>query len=285
MSSSSTVDILILGAGWTATFLIPLCVETNVNWAATTRSGSTDPYATIPFNFDQDDESEEKLDEQCKKLPDAKTVLVTFPLTTKGAVGRLVQGYRKARKDGRGGQELWVQLGTTSIWDNPPNAPKPTSTSWYDRHSTFTKTPRVVLEEELLALPETKSSVLCLSGLWGGTRDPKNYVGRVAPTKEALKAKGGIHLIHGQDVARAILAVHLNPSKTVGQRWLLTDGRVYDWWDIASAWSEEKAQWVRELMHDESVRALPRDISTLGRALDSRDFWDTFELVPVKARV
>ncbi|KAK0500083.1 hypothetical protein EDD18DRAFT_1307608 [Armillaria luteobubalina] len=285
MSSSSPVDILILGAGWTATFLIPLCVETNVNWAATTRSGSTDPYTTIPFDFDQDDESEEKLDEQCKKLPDAKTVLVTFPLTTKGAVGRLVQGYRKARKVGRGGQELWVQLGTTSIWDNPPNAPKPTSTNWYDRHSSFTKTPRVALEEELLTLPETKSSVLCLSGLWGGTRDPKNYVGRVAPTKEALKAKDGLHLIHGQDVARAILAVHLNPSKTVGQRWLLTDGRVYDWWDIASAWSEEKAQWVRELMHDESVRALPRDISTLGRALDSRDFWDTFELVPVKARV
>lgn len=119
MSSSSPVDILILGAGWTATFLIPLCVEKNIKWAATTRGGSTDPYTTIPFNFDQDDESEEKLDKQCKQLPDAKTVLVTFPLTTKGAVGRLVQGYRKSRKDGRGGQELWVQLGTTSIWDNP----------------------------------------------------------------------------------------------------------------------------------------------------------------------
>lgn len=106
---------------------------------------------------------------------------------------------------------------------------------------------------------------------------------RISPLSRQLQ--DGLHLIHGQDVARAILAVHLNPSKTVGQRWLLSDGRVYDWWDIASAWSEEKAQWVRELMRDESVRALPREISTLGRALDSRDFWDTFELVPVKARV
>lgn len=109
------------------------------------------------------------------------------------------------------------------------------------------------------------------------------------------RIQGSIHLVHGIDVARAILAVHANFSKAQGQRWLLTDGRVYDWWDLASAWGsppkspvtepEEKgaqAQWVQELMMESNTRALPRDIGVLGRALDSREFWSTFSLSPLK---
>lgn len=34
-----TVDVLILGAGWTSTFLVPLLVESGVKWCATTRDG------------------------------------------------------------------------------------------------------------------------------------------------------------------------------------------------------------------------------------------------------
>lgn len=119
-------------------------------------------------------------------------------------------------------------------------------------------------------------------------------------------------MIHGVDVSRAILAVHANFSKASGQRWILTDGRVYDWWDLASAWgsnpnpgvsaqglentlaedingSDEgrgaQPRWVRELMHEQGVRALPRNIEHLGRALDSRDFWFEFGLSPLKARL
>lgn len=54
----------------------------------------------------------------------------------------------------------------------------------------------------------------------------RNYVSRVAPTKEALKDKGSIHMVHGIDVARAIIA--LSKDFTDGERWALTDGRVYD---------------------------------------------------------
>lgn len=126
--------------------------------------------------------------------------------------------------------------------------------------------------------------------------------------------QGSVHFIHGIDVARAILAVHYNFSHAVGQRWLLTDARVYDWWDLASAWgtntntssrAERKEneisstdaaihncetqmagpqrEWVKELMIEQGIRALPRDINALGRALDSRDFWESFGLFPVKA--
>ena len=120
-------------------------------------------------------------------------------------------------------------------------------------------------------------------------------------------------MIHGHDVSRAILAVHSNPSKASGQRWLLTDGRIYDWWDLASAWGSAppppapvppqspraleqpghdddgtrgpQPRWIRELMFETGVRALPRNIDVLGRALDSREFWEVFGLSPERARL
>jgi hypothetical protein len=121
--------------------------------------------------------------------------------------------------------------------------------------------------------------------------------------------QGSLHMIHGLDVSRAILAIHVDFSKACGERWILTDGRVYDWWDLASAWGsspstgassvqhldnqsgsdeEERgaqARWVRELMQEQDVRALPRNVEHLGRVLDSRDFWFQFGLSPVEARL
>lgn len=107
--------------------------------------------------------------------------------------------------------------------------------------------------------------------------------------------QGSLHLIHGIDVARAILAIHSNFDKASGQRWLLTDCRIYDWWDLASAWGADMSGgaegqyqrgpqpvWVRELMREEGIRVLPRGVKSLGRALDSRDFWHEFGLSPAK---
>lgn len=105
-------------------------------------------------------------------------------------------------------------------------------------------------------------------------------------------------MIHGLDVARAIVAVLDRFSLAAGQRWILTDQRVYDWWDLASAWGQSsvenrdtevtigpQAQWVNELMLESNTRALPRPPIELGRALDSREFWTTFGLSPVRARM
>lgn len=117
-------------------------------------------------------------------------------------------------------------------------------------------------------------------------------------------------MIHGEDVSRAILAVHYKFHLAIGQRWLLTDGRVYDWWDLASAWGDVESKpkpgneqvvgerekpedhekgpqprWARELMNEGGIRALPRSVERIGRGLDSREFWTTFELQPIKARL
>ena len=62
--------------------------------------------------------------------------------------------------------------------------------------------------------------MLNLSGLWGGARQPKHWLDRVAATKKQLKEKKSLHMIHGLDVVRAILAVHRDFPKAVGQRFV-----------------------------------------------------------------
>lgn len=272
--TSKSVEILILGAGWTSSFLMPLCQEKGVTCAGTTRDGRD---GTITFAYDP-----ENIDrEQYKRLPDAK--------------------------HGKGLEPQFIQLGTTSIWDGhrkakgaPPEPPKIHENKWYDRKSPFNPTPRSGQEDALLSLsPTHKTTVLHLAGLWGGARTPKNWTGKVAPTRDALRLKASLHLLHGIDLARSILAVHYDFEKANGQRWMLTDGRIYDWWNLASSWgapnppdnkdTEEEdgergpyARWVRELMEETGLKALPRNADTLGRALDSQEFWRTFRLSPVR---
>ncbi|KAJ3570854.1 hypothetical protein NP233_g4133 [Leucocoprinus birnbaumii] len=167
------------------------------------------------------------------------------------------------------------------------------SDPWRDRHSEHNKDARAICEDELLALsPEIPTTVLNLAGLWGGQRS------------------GGVHFIHGTDVAQAIVAVHdsFSLADSSGQRWIVTDGRVYDWWDLVYAWGNRvttksenelsltsirhrgdgnltvgpRPEWVTELMLEHDVRALPRGADLLRRALDSREFWRVFGMVPMK---
>ncbi len=117
MTASSPIDILIFGAGWTSTFLIPLLTTHNLTYAATSRLSRPKP-DTIPFEYDQHDSSPDE--SQFANLPDARTVLVTFPITVKGATERLVRLYEKTRvnrKAEEGERTRWIQLGTTSVWD------------------------------------------------------------------------------------------------------------------------------------------------------------------------
>lgn len=108
---TNKVDILILGAGWTATFLIPLCQQRDVTFAATSRTGRD---STIQFSFDPESDNIEPY----RSLPNASTVLITFPIEKEGASERLVKLYSGSR-DGDSGIRLsprFVQLGTTSMW-------------------------------------------------------------------------------------------------------------------------------------------------------------------------
>ncbi|MCJ1263017.1 hypothetical protein MMC22_002887 [Lobaria immixta] len=272
------VSVLILGAGWTSQFLIPQLKNSSITFAATTRDGRE---STIPFTFDPSSRDIKPY----ALLPSATTVLVTFPLTGEGQSKQITSVYRKVH----GHTNNWIQLGSTGIF---------TASHWNDHNSSYNKeSPRAIAEDELL---ELGGCVLNLAGLYGGERTPKNWVTRVAKTKEEVKGKKALHLIHGEDVGQAIIAVHENFSKA--KRWLLTDLRVYDWWDLLQDWGAdvknavveaegEKAaqelhysEWVGELMVEGNVRSLPRSAEDLGRVLDSVAFWKAMGSWPCKGR-
>ncbi|EME49818.1 hypothetical protein DOTSEDRAFT_68571 [Dothistroma septosporum NZE10] len=282
------LDVLILGAGWTATFLIPLLRSRKLTFAATTRDGrKVAGVDTIEWSFDPNADSTSTEKSQFARLPLAKHVLITFPLTGDGQSKTLAYGYEKAQSK----KEIhFIQLGSTGIWQIPQ------SSVWVNRKSPYdTSNKRAIAEDELKGLG---GCVLNLAGLWGGERDSRKWVDRVAKTKEDVRTKKSVHLIHGVDVARAILAIIGDWKSSRGQRYMLTDGFVYDWWSLFAGWAEgvdededpsrepsKQAQWVYELMSEGKVLALPRSMEALGRCYDSREFWETFKLAPLKARI
>ena len=67
--------------------------------------------------------------------------------------------------------------------------------------------------------------------------------------------------------------------------------RVYDWWELVFSCAppgqngecditEDPRLWVKHLMGERDIRALPRPIEQLGRALDSREFWEVSGIEP-----
>ncbi|GAB7345627.1 hypothetical protein MBLNU457_3923t1 [Dothideomycetes sp. NU457] len=269
------VDLLILGAGWTSTFLIPLLERRNITHAATSTTGRD---GTIKFTYDPSSPPS-----SFSVLPAAKHILITFPLTGPSQSSQVISNYKSTHPHIDAG---FIQLGSTGIFQIEGQD------TWVTRRSRYNKSnARAVAEDELLGLG---GCVLNLSGLWGGPRQPKNWVSRVAKTKDDVKGKKSLHMVHGEDVARAVVAVCAKWERARGQRWMLTDGFVYDWWALFAGWADvdeeeglpsEQARWVWECMREEEVRALPRPMEALGRCYDSREFWETFGLVPLKARI
>lgn len=270
-----------------------------LTYAYTTRSGRE---GSIAWTFDPDTDD----DEPYKVLPAAKNVLVTFPLKGVGQSRRLVRGYERTHDgsengngNGNGNVEgkvgnktRWIQLGSTGIfkaegWND--------SSSPYDGNDPYTPgggNQRAVAEDELLSLCGSDAVVMDLAGLYDGeTRRPREWVGRVMGSKEDVKKKGALHLVHGGDVARGIVGILLlgreAGERVGGRRWIVTDLRVYDWWDLAMSWAEEGQyrRWVVELMREEGVRALPREKGELGRVLDGRAFWEAIGSWPGEGRV
>lgn len=164
------------------------------------------------------------------------------------------------------------------------------------------------VEDALLALQSSQRNctVLNLAGLYGHTRQPINFLRRAVQSVGALEAKGSLHLIHGQDVARAIAAsLH---AKVWGKRWILTDTKTYDWWLLARTLTESRGTdeeherytaWARQVSDKHGVTSLPRPpigpgtapppvgskerLRILCRVLDSSAFWTTVGLEPAAA--
>lgn len=103
----SSVYFLILGAGWTSTFLIPLLKEQKIEYAATSRSGHDN---TLKFTFDPQSSDSQPF----RALPNAHTVLITFPIYGTGGSKRLLELYKDTHPDAKA---HFIQLGSTGIYD------------------------------------------------------------------------------------------------------------------------------------------------------------------------
>ncbi|KIW30088.1 uncharacterized protein PV07_05863 [Cladophialophora immunda] len=323
--SAGKVTLLVLGAGWVWQFLEPFLQKSNITYAATTTNGHG---GTIPFKFDLESDDLEKA---FKRLPRADYVLVTFPLKGKGPSKKLVGMYAETHRQhhaahsgsattaGQGDERSdeveattatrtkWIQLGSTGIWTSP---------GFVDSNSPIDPSnERGIAEDELISLG---GCVLNLAGLYGAQRQPGNWIARVAKTKEQLREKGALHLIHGVDVAGGVIGVinadRMAPGETVdteqfrtrhlfGRRWIVADCVSYDWWGVVWDFNGDSSEdshideedpeqlakldertkyrrWVMELMQDSGVRALPRPPEALGRKLDAREFWNAIGILP-----
>lgn len=205
------VDVLILGAGWSSTFLIPLLEKESISYASTTTTGRGD---TIKFKFEYGSDNRE----QYQALPTATTVLITFPLKGEHESSYMYKAYTETHKP-PSSRYQFIQLGSSGIFTVPGQD------VWVTRHSKYDKSnARAIAEDELLRLG---GCVLNLSGLWGGSRHPKTWVDRVAPTKDKLKEKNSLHLVHGHDVARSVIAVHRKFHLATGQRFVWMNSLVH----------------------------------------------------------
>lgn len=279
--ATEVVDVLILGAGWTSQFLVPLFESQYITYALSTPQGTINKFCTgkyddskiVAFYLRPDDPDESEY----ATLPTATTVIVTFPLKDKGPAKKLVETYNRVHAGSIHTQ--WILLGSSGVYEGKGT---------HDRNSPIKSTPRSIAEEEML---EMGGVVLNLAGLWGSERLPQAWPKRAVTSKQQLKEKGSLHLIHGKDVARACLAVHRKFYP--GERYLITDTRCYDWWNLISQWipaleTDNRAaggtlhynEWLTELLQEENVKTLPRPPQRLGRVLDSDEFWKAMGIEP-----
>ncbi|KAF8759556.1 Epoxide hydrolase N terminus [Rhizoctonia solani] len=255
--TTSAVDILILGAGWLSHFLFPILYESNLTYAATSRTGLTPD--TIKWS----------LGDTSKVLPKASTVVVMFPVENWDALSGSLRNIKAVT----GTIDTDSDSVVTRHTPLPSNAPT-----------------RSLVEEQFLKAYPTTGAVLNLVGLHGrppasgdnphsSPRLVPNFLKRIGPSKNALKQKASVHFVHGYDAALAVVLVHKQTRGMVG-RWIVSDCLVRDWWAIAlemGGYQEKK--WVIELMKEEQVAILPRQ-KGLGRMLDGSDFWEATGSVP-----
>lgn len=212
--SSAAVSILLLGSGWTSQFVLPTLKAASISFAYTRRAPTSNDAGAIPFDAAREGRQTAAT---FQALPQAQMVVIVFPLTSAQFIQDIVTTYEEVKQC----QPAWLALGSTSAWSKGVS----TSTTPVSPSNA-----RAVSEDGLLSMHTSNRStaVLNLSGLYGGTRNPANFAKRVGETVEKLEEKTSLHLVHGKDVAQAIMSMWeaLQDSRrrdaVWGRRWIVT---------------------------------------------------------------
>ena len=251
-------DLLILGLGWTGQYVYNDCIKNDIQVKATTTTGRDN---TIKFAF-----TTETTIEEIEQLPRAQSIIITFKITETSSIEKLVSGLSLGQDE----MPKMILLGSTRPWN-------PIDGNWCDiNHPTPDE--RFIVEQQFLTMG---GCVLNLAGLFGGLRQPKNWISRVASSKEQLGLKKSLHLIHGRDISRLVLAVF---KKFVNQRFLVTDMRIYDWLEIVLLFgNNEQKGWGLEIIKEDGIRSVPREHQLLERCIDGTQIWNHFDLLPLES--
>ncbi|KAJ1856820.1 hypothetical protein GGH12_002766 [Coemansia sp. RSA 1822] len=264
------VKVLILGHGFVGEYLAELLAKNCVSYAATTRNGRN---ATIKWQFSSTDTAD------FSALPAASFVVVMFPVNGSTDVDHLCRGYTTYHQALHPNykQPRWIFLGSTRAFTQIPSTKfTPPDTNGGPR-----------MDAETHAIDKYNACVLNLVGLWGGARCPRGWARFY--TKDRLRSRlndRSLHLVHGADVARAILEVVRDG--TINGRWLVSDQRVYDMLQIVVCDGRVRGL-LSELLEDKDVQAILRatrveDVELgpkyVTRRIDSSHFWDRAGIQP-----
>lgn len=85
--------------------------EKKISYASTTRDGRD---GSLKFAFDPKDEVPS---DDFRKLPNAKAIVIIFPIYDSGGSKKLVDWYRQSHPSLQADEIRWIQLGSTGIWD------------------------------------------------------------------------------------------------------------------------------------------------------------------------
>ncbi|KAJ2570520.1 hypothetical protein GGH19_005108 [Coemansia sp. RSA 1807] len=265
------VQVLILGHGFVGQYLTELLSTNSVSYAATTTTGRD---ATIKWQFSG-------TDTDFSALPAAPFVVVMFPVNGATDADHLCHGYTTHHQTicPDYTPPRWILLGSTRAFTQTPSTK-------YTPPDTTLGGPR--MDAEVRAIEKYTACVLNLVGLWGGARCPRDWARFY--TKDRLRTRlndRSLHLVHGADVARAILAVVRD--RTINGRWLVSDQRVYDMLQIVlcddrvrgllSELLEEKD--VQALLHATRVEDVELGTMCVTRRVDSSHFWDRAAIQPL----
>ncbi|KAJ1916985.1 hypothetical protein H4219_003456 [Mycoemilia scoparia] len=280
------IELLILGQGFIGKYVSEYCSQKGTSFESTTRDGRDN---TVKWALPENDQKELCVDE----LPIATSILITFPVKDPVLLDHFVSEYTKhcsvqdpQEQQQQQQQEIqWIYLGSTRGFTQIPSNHKTIP----DKKADLQR-----LQSEEMLMTKHNGCVLNLAGLWGGQREPKNWAQRFK-TADSIRRRISnrtLHLVHGQDVAQAIVD-HLIPSFTPNKRWLLSDGRVYDMLEvIVKCGSQDILANLQNVLYEEKDLALCHlgttkieDIkfgpeASLVRRIDPDDFFVNFGFKP-----
>ncbi|KAJ2784875.1 hypothetical protein GGI15_002128 [Coemansia interrupta] len=273
------IDVLILGRGFVGKYLEELLHTQDISFRSTTTDGRD---GTIKWRL-PDHQTHADDGNSFAVLPAADTVLVTFPLQGEAPAMYLIHGYLDyhATTLNTSIKPRWIYLGSTRPFKEIPS-------TRFTKPNISAGGPRTEAEE--LIIKTFNGCVLNLAGLWGGERIPEGW-SRFYKDKEKLRSRlndRSLHLIHGADVARSILAV-IRKRDLPGGRWLISDKHTYDMLQIlirdprVRGFLEELIQddeSVRKLLGTDKIDEIKMGESQVTLRIDSSHFWSGFDIEP-----